>query len=294
MFDLEVSMIEQPSPRYLRKDQVESSEPRAASWTVAWKPAVQLEMSRSSPRLKMSFPDLHSAMMDFGKFLSSSFFDCCVHETGASMVDSISVSPTEAERKFAEVQGVPLEMQEEILLRATPAGRLAATWTDANIDECREFWSSSIGTSSNYALSEDVTEIDVFVSHNWLPPSDWEQVMGGVDYAEIKAATLAVMAKDFAQEHRSGHQEWDQITFWVDKACIAQDHAELKAMSIKLLDNFIAKCDSMCVLFTWTYLERLWCVYEWACVLIHKPTEKVHLQTELFVKEERRQPWTSS
>ena len=39
----------------------------------------------------------------------------------------------------------------------------------------------------------------------------------GVDYAEIKAATLAVMAKDFAQEHRS-LQEWDQITFWVDKA----------------------------------------------------------------------------
>lgn len=45
------------------------------------------------------------------------------------------------------------------------------------------------------------------------------------------------------------------------EACIAQDHAELKAMSIKLLDNFIAKCDSMCVLFTWTYLERLWCVW---------------------------------
>lgn len=93
------------------------------------------------------------------------------------------------------------------------------------------------------------------------------------------------MAKDVATAQRS-LQEWGQITFWVDKACIAQDHAELKAMSIKLLDNFIAKCDSMCVLFTWTYLERLWCVYEWACVLVHKPTEKVHLQTELFVKEE--------
>ena len=124
------------------------------------------------------------------------------------------------------------------------------------------------------------------------------------------------------------------------EACIAQDHAEMKALSIRLLDNFIAKCDSMCVLFTWTYLERLWCVwlgrgffcfesridilkkidkawqnrgfairfikmfvaaesdlrafcvlpnprYEWACVLVHKPTEKVHLQTELFVKEDQ-------
>ena len=38
-----------------------------------------------------------------------------------------------------------------------------------------------------------------------------------VDYAEIKAATLAVMAKDFATARRS-LQEWGQITFWVDKA----------------------------------------------------------------------------
>ena len=25
-----------------------------------------------------------------------------------------------------------------------------------------------------------------------------------------------------------------------------------------------------CVIFTWNYLERLWCIYEWACVLISK------------------------
>lgn len=288
MFDLEVSMVEQASPRYFRKDLLDSGH-RAASWCVSWKPAAVSSSSSRQLGAKMSFPELHFAMMDLGKFLNSlnsnvfDAFSCCAAQFE---LGDISMSPTEAERKFAEVQGLSLDRQEEILLRATPASRLAAAWTDDHMTRCKEFWSSSVGTSSNYALSHDAHWVDVFVSHSWLPPVDWEQMMGpDVDYAEIKAATLAVMAKDFAQGRRS-LQEWDQITFWVDKACIAQDHAELKAMSIKLLDNFIAKCDSMCVLFTWTYLERLWCVYEWACVLVHKPTEKVHLQMELFVKEE--------
>lgn len=25
-----------------------------------------------------------------------------------------------------------------------------------------------------------------------------------------------------------------------------------------------------CVIFTWNYLDRLWCIYEWACILISK------------------------
>lgn len=44
-----------------------------------------------------------------------------------------------------------------------------------------------------------------------------------VDYAEIKAATLAVMAKDVATARRS-LQEWGQITFWVDKAGLTREH----------------------------------------------------------------------
>ena len=43
---------------------------------------------------------------------------------------------------------------------------------------CTEFWSSAVGTSSNYALSHDADSVDVFVSHSWLPPVDWEQMMG--------------------------------------------------------------------------------------------------------------------
>lgn len=59
-----------------------------------------------------------------------------------------------------------------------------------------------------------------------------------------------------AETHKLGFAE----LFSKSQACIAQDHPELKAMSIALLERFIQMCDSMCVLFTWTYLERLWCV----------------------------------
>lgn len=139
MFDLEVSMVEQESPRYLQRDLMSSGH-RAASWYVSWKPLEALEGASSSSSssssstlpLPMSFSELHFAMMDLGKFLNLSFFDafsCCTAQH-FQLRDYISVSPTEAERKFAEVQGLSLERQEEILLRATPASCLAAAWTD--------------------------------------------------------------------------------------------------------------------------------------------------------------------
>ena len=62
-----------------------------------------------------------------------------------------------------------------------------------------------------------------------------------------------------AETHKLGFAE----LFSKSQACIAQDHPELKAMSIALLERFIQMCDSMCVLFTWTYLERLWCRVAW-------------------------------
>lgn len=49
-----------------------------------------------------------------------------------------------------------------------------------------------------------------------------------VSYAEVKATTLAVMAKDIALGRQQDLSTWNQVTFWVDKACIPQDHEELK------------------------------------------------------------------
>ena len=147
MFDLEVTMVEQATPRYFRQDVVDSGH-RAKSWNISWTPSPSPSLSRSST--KMSFPDLHSAMMDFGKLLSSSTFldafSCCATDCQSSQIDAecISVVPTEADRKFAEVQGLSPDQQEAILLRATPACHLAATWTDDRMEACKDFWSSSV------------------------------------------------------------------------------------------------------------------------------------------------------
>ena len=133
MFNLEVSMVEQQSPRYFQRDLVNSGH-RAASWCVSWKPVEgdTSSSSSSSRQAKMSFPELHFAMMDLGKFLNSRFFDafsCCPAQQ-FQLRECISAAPSEAERKFAEVQGLSLDRQEKILLRATPASCLAAAWTD--------------------------------------------------------------------------------------------------------------------------------------------------------------------
>ena len=53
-------------------------------------------------------------------------------------------------------------------------------------------------------------------------------------YAEVKTTTLAVMAKDIALE-RGDLSSWGSVTFWVDKACIPQDHEDLKAGGMKRL-----------------------------------------------------------
>ncbi|CAK8995905.1 Guanylate cyclase soluble subunit beta-1 (GCS-beta-1) (Guanylate cyclase soluble subunit beta-3) (GCS-beta-3) (Soluble guanylate cyclase small subunit) [Durusdinium trenchii] len=299
VFDLEVSIAAMACPpRYARKA---DSSKCAASFQISWKPAgrkgskcsstTASETSRHTEAKHMSFASLHLVMMDFGQLFSRSFdvSSCCTQQAQQTpCIECVDLIPSEADRKFDEVKSHSSPRPEEVLLRATPSCCVAAGWCDDHMETCTEFWSSSDGTSSHYELSQDAATVDVFVSHSWSPPADWAKMMGDeVIYGEVKAAMLAVMAKDYAmQTEQRCLKDWGQTTFWVDKACIAQDHPELKAMSIALLERFIQMCDSMCVLFTWTYLERLWCVYEWACVLIHKPTEKVYLQTELFVKEQ--------
>jgi len=282
LFSLDVTIKELARTRsHFRKD---AEDNRACSWRVSWhRTQTTHQEARRSPR--MPFAAFHFAMIDFGKLLSNlgQITCCALPVCDGGELDLTTTE--EAGRKLNEIRSGS-RTTEEVLLRATPAKRVAAAWCDSHLEDCCAFWRSSRGDKAHYGLSADAKDVDVFVSHSWSPPEDWEARMGeGVDYAEVKATTLAMMAKDFAQEHRSLDQ-WGSTSFWVDKACIYQDSPELKSLSISLIEKFLAKCDSMCVIFTWTYLERLWCVYEWACVLVSKPPEKVFLQTELFVKEE--------
>mmetsp|Transcript_183730 Transcript_183730/g.582839 ORF Transcript_183730/g.582839 Transcript_183730/m.582839 type:complete len:136 (-) Transcript_183730:352-759(-) len=59
-----------------------------------------------------------------------------------------------------------------------------------------------------------------------------------IDYANVKSATVAVMAKDIALQ-RGAVQDWPDVTLWVDKACIPQDNAVLKQ---EILEEKIDSC----------------------------------------------------
>jgi len=105
-----------------------------------------------------------------------------------------------------------------------------------------------------------------------------------INYADVKSAAVAVMAKDIALS-RNDLQSWRNVLLWIDKACIPQDNDMLKLACINLIENFIRRSDNVCVILTWTYMERLWCVYEWACVLKDKAPERCFLQIESFMHE---------
>lgn len=302
LYGLDVSLEAQEVPEGLREAK---SMQRAAAWLVSWRPRPggpeALEPSEQATATKMSFAALHSAMADFGRLLRSAEFwapcsTCTANGCGAA--DALEFctaepSPRRSRQLQKRTSARKLEelmedgaLPERILLRAVRAQHIAAAWSDTTLPRCRPFWQSPEGRGEDYELSEDCNRVDVFVSHSWNPPENWALVMGGdVNHADVKSTTLAIMAKDIALA-RNRLEDWGEVTFWVDKACIPQDDPELKEKCIMLIERFVHHCDYICVLFTWSYLERLWCVFEWACFLVDKEPSRVWLQNELFVKEQ--------
>lgn len=188
-----------------------------------------------------------------------------------------------AKKNQVEMGGRPLD---RILLRAARAEKVAGTWLDSQSKGIRSFWESSEGSAQDYDLSEDASRVDIFVSHCWRAPEEWKGIFGEeASYADVKSSTLATMAKELALS-KGGLSAWKAMTVWVDKACIPQDQAALKESCINLLERFINHCENVCLLFTWSYLERLWCVYELACVLETKEARKVWMANEQFVTEQ--------
>lgn len=299
LYGLDVAFMEQPLPVELQ-----GLEERAAAWKVTWtarprgaEPLPQTETKSTSFR---SFFQLHEAMVDFMKLLrSADTFKACfagVANSRAAQVsqdnddpEEVAVAKRDSRRKKTEMlKRGPHDTDSlvDMLFRMTRAETIAASWADPSLAKCRSFWQDSHGRVQDYSLSVDAEEADVFVSHSWSGPEDWSPMMGDVSYADLKSTQLAAMAKDVAISKSQCLSDWRNITFWVDKACIAQDVPDLKETCIKLIGNFIQKCDKVCVLFTWHYLERLWCVYEMAHIMQDKDPSHVFLQVEAFVNEQ--------
>mmetsp|Transcript_18686 Transcript_18686/g.32780 ORF Transcript_18686/g.32780 Transcript_18686/m.32780 type:complete len:634 (+) Transcript_18686:73-1974(+) len=305
LYGLDVVLEEKASlPLELQR---EGSEGRAAAWKVTW--TVRPGGAEPLPEMKStrfaSFPKLHAAMIDFMRVLraADSLTGCkCSGKGGVSLPktrassqkdndsdgEELTVAKRDSRRKKTAVleRGKTSELLVEILFRKTRAENVAASWADPWLATSSSFWKDSKGRVQDYGLSKDAERVDVFVSHAWSSPADWLAMMGDVSYGDLKSTQLAAMAKDIALSKSQSLADWKSVTFWVDKACIPQDVPDLKQKCILLIGRFIHQCDHVCVLFTWTYLERLWCVYELACTMVDKDPSNVFLQVEAFVNEQ--------
>jgi len=301
LFGLDVVFTEQPSPAEA------ASKESAAAWKVTWtaRPG-GAELPRETQRTpSQSFFQFHGQMVDFmrlPRLLGQADFFKAQKVAKDGVLEEVAIAKRDSCRKKSELQACLKKarttefLQREqsdndtllhILFRMTLAEKIAASWADPWLASCRSFWQDSNGRAQDYSLSTDAEKVvDVFVSHSWSAPEDWPKMMGDVNYADLKSTQLAAMAKDVALSKSKNLSDWRSVTFWVDKACIPQDLPDLKETCINLIGDFIQKCDRVCVLFTWHYLERLWCVYEMACIVQDKDPSQVFLQVEAFVNEQ--------
>lgn len=110
----------------------------------------------------------------------------------------------------------------QLLMRVVEAGRVSCEWTnEADLDRAASFWGTfNIGDTRHFHLSRSAKKASCFVSHAWSEPEDWIEKMGSrCSYAEMKAAELAIVAKDRAEESKAKTGEpcdWrTDVTFWV-------------------------------------------------------------------------------
>jgi hypothetical protein len=110
----------------------------------------------------------------------------------------------------------------------------------------------SIRFISRYcACSEDVRQIDYFISHSWN------------DEAENKCAILRSFSKQF--KLIKGRLP----TYWFDKVCIDQSRVnDSDYYALHVLPINISSCKKVLVLLGKTYMKRLWCLWELYCLFV--------------------------
>jgi hypothetical protein len=176
----------------------------------------------------------------------------------------------------------------DLLMKAVPAGCVAAHWDDAEgLDRCARFWSTNVGDAADYSKSSFVARARRFVSHSWSAPADWAEVMGpDCSYLDVKATELAAVAQDITVRLDGGSEcrDWrTDTTLWVDKACIPQEHA-LLTFCVQQLEDYMDRCDGLVCLVSWEYFDRLWCVYEWAAFLVYHDLSSITVCVDAFLR----------
>ena len=164
---------------------------------------------------------------------------------------------------------------------------------------------------SEFASTEKVNEVDIFISHTWTSDrwlkyaalcfdlnfhlalgvsiTTWMAVigflvMGGIStwggsrylvLAGVYAPTLLFFIVFFF-----GHKLISFIhklpTVWLDKACIHQTNELMKAHQVNALPIFVARSRRMLVLWSDSLFERLWCNLELAIFAKHGPFDRLN------------------
>lgn len=205
-------------------------------------------------------------------------------------LDEETVAMLDALHQRAQDSGDPAT----VLMRGVPAGKVCAEWSDAEcLDATSNFWSTNRGKFTDYAKSRNVARATRFVTHSWSPPDDWAEYMGqNCSYGDVKTTELATVSRDLGEN--LGVDDWkEEITYWIDKTCIPQQHS-LLMVCVNLIEEFLQKCDGMVVLLSWQYFERLWCVYEWAAFLICHDASNVTICVDAFLRPSTRHLYIKS
>mmetsp|Transcript_21436 Transcript_21436/g.63248 ORF Transcript_21436/g.63248 Transcript_21436/m.63248 type:complete len:923 (-) Transcript_21436:121-2889(-) len=195
-----------------------------------------------------------------------------------------------------QVQLAATDSPTHLLMRAVHPLRVCADWSaPSRLERTAEFWADSCGRLEDFIMSKPVADTPeaqiVFVSHVWLPPPDWERLIGhSTPYSHAKAMELSFGIRDMQTladredgGNRARHGERRQdIRLWLDKACCPQEH-DLLRNYVERIGGFLSHSDAMVVLMPWTYFDRLWCLFEWTFYLIHHEPRHVHVCTEMMM-----------
>eukprot|EP00930_Biecheleria_cincta_P009514 TRINITY_DN11127_c0_g1_i1.p1 TRINITY_DN11127_c0_g1~~TRINITY_DN11127_c0_g1_i1.p1 ORF type:complete len:639 (-),score=134.47 TRINITY_DN11127_c0_g1_i1:76-1992(-) len=295
-------------------------------WDLYVRPLSVPPHPKQAPSFGMSFFDLHAFFVacccseDDGKAEQVTFsqpvLDAVVtgerplwHEEVQEVLHTKEVAVAAIHDRESEV---PASLQDRVkiakaLFRGVTAEMVAAPWQDAEaLRKASQFWGAYDKLDMFYLWSMDVynsssTSVAMnqkavaetfitFLSHSWKQPDDWVAAMGeGCSYASIKATEICGFAKDIAARQLMDVDKWPEVHFWVDKCCIPQGHPELMSWCVNLIEEFITLSNHLVVILSWTYFERLWCVYEWVVFLVHHKPSSITLCADAFLRS-RTQP----
>lgn len=202
-----------------------------------------------------------------------------------------------------------ITFKDPTLLRGMSSAKVLAGRGGVLNDNC--------GDASTFAMSRVVSEIDVFISHNWstprpkkfrvlclcfnLVPALLLTLLMGMVFAMLQAfgqLPLLDLVTDSGASYQTAPYNmvfgtvfffailfhWHDVrnlfriqgpSAFLDKACIDQVDAVRKRQGIESLAAFIRHSRSMTVVYSESYLQKLWTVYELAAFMTLQPKDKL-------------------